>query len=693
MKTITTLLCIAIFLLNNFNLSGQIIPSNHTISEHLMSHVKPGMSAFQIDSLHEIAQNNLNRNEEELKALIIAAQKANKANHSLKSDCTGQNWGFEQGNTSNWQTFGCVQIENVGNDTYSGYSKVNQGNHSLKLSNDMSTNCINSGIARTYSVPATGETFITIHFAVNIFNFPHPANWAASFNFNLYDDNFNKLSCPTYQAYYAVDEGPVGIPGLQETLFPANFYNPFVAGDLWFNSNVSYSNWHHVTIDLSQYAGTDITMVFQNKWCAFNIDWIYTYIDVDCPVNNSQPIPVCTQKEVELCAPQGLSASYSWEYNDVLLENSESCITVSDFGTYTLNFMPAYLECSKTPYEINFEIISQPNADFTVADFCIGQPVVVENLSNFVEDYEWHYNGSILSSETPNLIYVEGQDEIMLITITGNCRDTLIKPLVARKNPIAKFVFENQCYGIPYKIVNQSEDLENGPLNVSWNISSNYQSSNWIPIYTPENNDEFLISLHVTNQHGCTAEFESKAQPYGHPIANFSQSENILSENTAIAHFIDESSNDVTSWNWVIGNDEVYNGADFYYEFLGAGVFNVYLIVKNEFGCIDSAQNQIEVQSSLTVYVPNTFTPNGDENNQLFFPVFSGSNLDRKSYSFQIFNRWGELVFQTKDLLEGWDGLINGIPCTQGTYSWKIQYKEIKDSEVKHLIGHVNLVR
>ncbi|MFM7467181.1 MAG: gliding motility-associated C-terminal domain-containing protein [Crocinitomicaceae bacterium] len=80
------------------------------------------------------------------------------------------------------------------------------------------------------------------------------------------------------------------------------------------------------------------------------------------------------------------------------------------------------------------------------------------------------------------------------------------------------------------------------------------------------------------------------------------------------------------------------------------------LIVESEHSCRDTADIEVEVKPTLTVYVPNTFTPNGDEHNNLFYPVFSGANLDRKSYSFLIYNRWGEIVYQTTDLNEGWNG-------------------------------------
>ncbi|MFM8243735.1 MAG: gliding motility-associated C-terminal domain-containing protein, partial [Crocinitomicaceae bacterium] len=244
-----------------------------------------------------------------------------------------------------------------------------------------------------------------------------------------------------------------------------------------------------------------------------------------------------------------------------------------------------------------------------------------------------------------------------------------------------------------YKIVNLSSDPDNSPLDVHWEIGTNYQSTNWTPSFTAENDASFVIALNVTNQYGCTAGIQAKAKAFPLPKAHFSQSENSLAENVAMVFFQDESSSDVTTWQWLVNNQNVYNGTDFYHEFEGAGTFSVVLIVENEHSCRDTADNVIEVKPTLTVYVPNTFTPNGDEHNHLFYPVFSGSNLDRKSYSFLIYNRWGEIVYQTTDLNEGWNGFYNGSPCIQGTYSWEISFKKVNEEKMEHLVGHVNLVR
>ena len=97
--------------------------------------------------------------------------------------------------------------------------------------------------------------------------------------------------------------------------------------------------------------------------------------------------------------------------------------------------------------------------------------------------------------------------------------------------------------------------------------------------------------------------------------------------------------------------------------------------------------------------MPNTFTPDGDPLNQIFNPVFGmGASLD--DYGFYIYNRWGELIFESHDPAIGWDGPYGAgkdFICQDGTYTWKLILKATDDvigggrKKVYH--GHVNLLR
>jgi gliding motility-associated-like protein len=132
----------------------------------------------------------------------------------------------------------------------------------------------------------------------------------------------------------------------------------------------------------------------------------------------------------------------------------------------------------------------------------------------------------------------------------------------------------------------------------------------------------------------------------------------------------------------------------------------IILTASNNVGCQDTAALSVTIWQDLAIYVPNTFTPNDDEYNRYFQPVLT-DGFKKESYHMTIFNRWGEIVFESYDLEYGWDGSYNWNPheicdkdihrrevtCQDGTYTWKIEVTELQSGEVRKFIGHVNLIR
>ena len=92
------------------------------------------------------------------------------------------------------------------------------------------------------------------------------------------------------------------------------------------------------------------------------------------------------------------------------------------------------------------------------------------------------------------------------------------------------------------------------------------------------------------------------------------------------------------------------------------------------------------------VHVPNTFSPNNDDINDVFLPVVSGGV---ENYEFEIFDRWGELIFTTSDPTAGWDGSVKSTIAQEGVYVWKINYRNgfLPSANSEQLIGHVTLLR
>ena len=108
--------------------------------------------------------------------------------------------------------------------------------------------------------------------------------------------------------------------------------------------------------------------------------------------------------------------------------------------------------------------------------------------------------------------------------------------------------------------------------------------------------------------------------------------------------------------------------------------------VTDENGCESS--DIVSVFYDITLYVPNTFTPDQDEFNQSFYAY--GGNIEE--FHMMIFDRWGELIFESYDMNIGWDGTYNGFNCQDGTYVWKIQVTDSYDKK-EEFVGHVNLIR
>jgi gliding motility-associated-like protein len=110
--------------------------------------------------------------------------------------------------------------------------------------------------------------------------------------------------------------------------------------------------------------------------------------------------------------------------------------------------------------------------------------------------------------------------------------------------------------------------------------------------------------------------------------------------------------------------------------------------------CINAADtiNITEGNCAPYVYVPNSFTPNGDGLNESFVPIVSGNV---RSYTFLVFDRWGEVIFSSNTIGGSWDGAVNGTPSQDGVYVWRVEYKAVSEEGVtqERLTGHVTLLR
>lgn len=122
--------------------------------------------------------------------------------------------------------------------------------------------------------------------------------------------------------------------------------------------------------------------------------------------------------------------------------------------------------------------------------------------------------------------------------------------------------------------------------------------------------------------------------------------------------------------------------------------YQVMLIAYNEFGCSDTSFQMVQLSEELAFYVPNSFTPDGNQFNNVWQPVFT-EGLDPQAYHAVIYNRWGEIIWESYDVAVGWDGTygLNGIKVQDDVYIYNITFGLKESAKKERISGHIVLIK
>ena len=230
-----------------------------------------------------------------------------------------------------------------------------------------------------------------------------------------------------------------------------------------------------------------------------------------------------------------------------------------------------------------------------------------------------------------------------------------------------------------------------------WQFSNGYTGSNPnSETVTFNQSGCYDLTLSVVSTTGCTGTqlFDDIICIDPSPVASFTASPAIMTTLDPTSDMINHSLS-ATNYLWDFGDGtgtSTANSPTHTFPNDVAGNYVVTLVAFNSAGCFDSAQVIVTVNEELIYYVPNAFTPSGDEFNEVFHPIFT-SGFDPADYNIQLFNRWGEVVFNTDDYLEGWDGTYRGQKAKDGVYTYRIEFKRIENDERIIVHGSVTLLR
>lgn len=160
---------------------------------------------------------------------------------------------------------------------------------------------------------------------------------------------------------------------------------------------------------------------------------------------------------------------------------------------------------------------------------------------------------------------------------------------------------------------------------------------------------------------------------------------------TKIVNYYATSTGEGTN-TWYVNNIP-YNTDELTMTYSNAGTYNI--VLRRENGpCYVEQSLQVVVTEcpGISYYIPNSFTPDDNEHNQLFGPIMT-EGYDVDGFIFSIYNRWGEKIWESNDPNGKWDGTYNGIMCQDGVYTWKLLFNVFgNDGKIKDT-GFVTLIR
>lgn len=249
------------------------------------------------------------------------------------------------------------------------------------------------------------------------------------------------------------------------------------------------------------------------------------------------------------------------------------------------------------------------------------------------------------------------------------------------------------CQPLPVSFTNLSASTPS-VSSWYWTFGTGIVSTDASPNYTYTLPGTFQVSLKATSDSGCVESITKSNYILVHPkpTANFHYTPmsgiDILNPEV---NFVNTSSGqDNSFWNFNDGSPVIAE-TDPTHVYADTGVYHVKLVVSTIYNCFDSILIPLKVNEISTLYVPNAFTPDGNSLNDIFAP----SGIQLYDYKMMIFDRWGEKIFESAALNEGWDGKYRGTLCKEGVYVYKIEFKAI-NGEIKRrtqtMVGHVTLL-
>ncbi len=398
----------------------------------------------------------------------------------------------------------------------------------------------------------------------------------------------------------------------------------------------------------------------------------------------------------------GTVDSWFWDFDDGSTSTLQNPVHLYNFpGTYDVRLVVSGNNTFLDTIVNTVHVYPVPQADFSNTHACVNTTEVFQDISGIaygnIVGWKWVFgNGTTSLAANPTITFANDTSYNVKLIVTSDmgCMDTIIRSLDVYPLPQVDVSSDINEECTP-AFISFCADITNTYQAISdWNWSFGDGNSSDAPVcagHSYLNSGSYDVELEVTDDKGCVgkAGYENFVKVHPNPIAEFVIDNHQLTSLESKVQFTDMSIG-ASQWEWHFGDGTMSNLQSPEHQYTNIGEYEVVLFAKNQYGCTDSSFTRIFVNSELTLYVPNAFSPNGDGHNDVFKPVGDAYLAD--SYEFYIYNRFGNEVFSTTDVNQGWDGKVKGNSVQTGVYLWKVILKDSNGLR-KPFTGHVTLIK
>lgn len=404
---------------------------------------------------------------------------------------------------------------------------------------------------------------------------------------------------------------------------------------------------------------------------------------------------------------------YNWSFGDGISGTGATPTHVyGNYGDYDVDLQVTSNNGCVNNLTKPLNIRPLPAPDFSSTSVCVNTPPTsFTDLTTIpvgsIDQLDWDFgDGNMGTGTSPTNTYGASGIYNTQLTATSlfGCVNSITKPVIVYEKPTALFTSDETQACNPGTINFTDLSYSNSTTIDAWQwnfyngTNSNGQNPSVSYVNDSESPEFFDVELIATNSFGCndTVYVSDYITIIPQPEAIFSFSPTLLTINESETEFSNQSINS-DEYLWDFGDDSgTSNEFEPTHEYPGIPETYTAQLIAYNYGqfCSDTVIATVVVQDVIIFYVPNVFTPDQDDYNEVWYPIFT-AGYDPYDFHLIVFNRWGEIVWESYDASAGWNGQYTdrGGLVEDGVYVWTIEFKETMSDKRHRETGTVTVLK